>query len=80
MGGWWREQWNHGDHDGSEAAQQYGKVEVVDAAQHRGGRVHHATPGGREGELQHHPTHTHHQAHHQTPEGPLNTTHKHTHT
>lgn len=72
-----REQWNYGNHDGREAAEQYGEMEVVDTAQHCRGRVHNATSRRREGKLQHHPTHTHHQTHHQAPEGTLNT-HKHT--
>lgn len=79
MGGRWRQQRNHGNHDSCEATEQDGEVKVVDAAQHGRSRVHHATPGGREGELQHHTAHAHHQAHHQTPEGPLEATHIHTH-
>lgn len=77
VGRWRGEQRNHDNHGGREAAQQYGEVEVVDAAEHVGGRVFNATSGQREGELQHHPAHAHHQTHHQAPEGSLST-HKHT--
>lgn len=76
VGRWRGEQRNHNNHGGREAAQQYGEVEVVDAAEHGGGRVFNAASGQREGELQHHPAHAHHQTHHQAPEGSLST-HKH---
>ncbi len=77
MAGRWREQWYYSNHNSSESTKQNGKMEVVDTAQHRRGRVHNATSRRREGKLQHHPTHTHHQAHHQAPERTLNT-HKNT--
>lgn len=73
VGGRRREQRNRNNHGSREAAQQYGEVEVVDAAEHGGGRVFNAASGQREGELQHHPAHAHHQTHHQAPEGSLGT-------
>lgn len=80
--GWRRcKQCYYSNHDSSEATKQYGEMEVVDTAQHCRGRVHDTTSGRREGKLQHHPTHTHHQTHHQAPECTLNTqTHIKTHT
>lgn len=71
-----RQQWNHNNHHSSEAAQQNGKVEVVDSAQHGRSQVLHGTSGRREGELQHHSANSYHQPHHQAPESSLQ---KHTH-
>lgn len=73
-----REQWHCRHHDGSEPTEQNGEVEVVDAAQHCRRRIHNATSGRRESKLQHHPTHTHHQTHHQAPECTLKAHNTHT--
>lgn len=77
MGRRWRDQWNHNNHDSGEATEQDGEMKVVDTAQHCWSRVLNPASGRWESKLQHHPTHTHHQTHHQAPEGTLNT-HKYT--
>lgn len=68
LAGWRCEQWYYGNHDSSEPTEQNGEVEVMDTAQHCRCRVHNATSGRSKAKLQHHPTHTHHQTHHQAPE------------
>lgn len=71
MAGWWCKQRYYSDHDCSESTQQDGEMEVVNAAENHRCWIFKSASGRREGELQHHPTHTDHQTHHEAPECPL---------